>query len=436
MAKFTEKELQDMAKQKKALEVSYEMYEKTKKESEKRMKTATNEDGTKKYSQADIDEEMKLINEAQQELLGKYVYFGGDADELVNKGKKTKAKAARIPVDYADKTVVDMLNEINAKEEESKMLTETSTQKIEKDYLPNKGEYSQQASFDVIPLPSRGECYRNKMEKIPVAYLTAYDENMIIAPNLYNDKIILDMILQEKILNNTIDPADMINGDRDAIILFLRASGYGNEYPITATDNVTGQEFDAVVDLSKLKYKQFKLKGDDNGWFDFELPVSKKNIKFKFLTHRDLMTLKKLEELEDTRLRKDRIKEMVDTLDFFIEKDNDIEKAEKVKVRQAIRNIESWEEGMDEDEALRYTHSVTNRLELAIMAVDGNTDRRYISSFVKNMNVKDSSALRKYINANEPGIDYTIEIEKPESLGGGSMSVFLQLDEYVFLNIA
>ena len=70
------------------------------------------------------------------------------------------------------------------------------------------------------------------------------------------------------------------------------------------------------------------------------------------------------------------------------------------------------------------------------MEVDGVTDRRMIRDFVKNMNVRDSSALRKYINDNEPGIDYNITIEKPESLGGGSMSVFLQLDQYIFLNVA
>jgi hypothetical protein len=52
------------------------------------------------------------------------------------------------------------------------------------------------------------------------------------------------------------------------------------------------------------------------------------------------------------------------------------------------------------------------------------------------MNVKDARAIRRYINENEPGIDYNIEIQKPESLGGGSMTVFLQLDQYVFLNVA
>ena len=60
----------------------------------------------------------------------------------------------------------------------------------------------------------------------------------------------------------------------------------------------------------------------------------------------------------------------------------------------------------------------------------------YIYDFIKKMNVRDSSALRKYIQANEPGVDYNIEIERPQSLGGGSMKTFLQLDQFLFLNIA
>ena len=91
---------------------------------------------------------------------------------------------------------------------------------------------------------------------------------------------------------------------------------------------------------------------------------------------------------------------------------------------------------MSEEDSLLFTHAITNRLEMSIMEVDGVTDRKIIRNFVRNMNVRDSSALRKYINDNEPGIDYNIEVEKPESLGGGSMPVFLQLDQNIFLNIA
>lgn len=70
------------------------------------------------------------------------------------------------------------------------------------------------------------------------------------------------------------------------------------------------------------------------------------------------------------------------------------------------------------------------------MAVNGITDKQYIYDFIRRMSVKDSSALRKYIQQNEPGVDYNIEVERPASLGGGSMKTFLQLDQFLFLNIA
>ena len=70
------------------------------------------------------------------------------------------------------------------------------------------------------------------------------------------------------------------------------------------------------------------------------------------------------------------------------------------------------------------------------MAVDGITDKKYIYDFIRKMNVRDSAALRRYMTQNEPGIDYNIKIERPESLGGGSFTTFLQLDQFLFLNIA
>ena len=45
--------------------------------------------------------------------------------------------------------------------------------------------------YDMLPLPSKGECYDNGMSTIAVSYLTANDENMIVSPNLYHDGLIL-----------------------------------------------------------------------------------------------------------------------------------------------------------------------------------------------------------------------------------------------------
>ena len=56
------------------------------------------------------------------------------------------------------------------------------------------------------------------------------------------------------------------------------------------------------------------------------------------------------------------------------------------------------------------------------------TDKKYIYDFIRKMPVRDSAALRKYMNQNEPGVDYNITIERPESLGGGTVTTFFLFD--------
>jgi len=393
---------------------SIEMYEKTKKETYEKMKGATNKgDGSRRYSDEEINDHIKVIDRAEQDVIEDYLSRGGDP-EVLKKFETKKQKTKTKPV-VSPSTETNVVRDI--------------------DIIPAKDSISSQETYDIIPLPSKGECYKAKLSKIPVAYLTAYDENMIVSPNLYRDKLIIDTILEHKVLSDVINPCDLLEGDREAIILFLRASGYGVEYPITAKDDITGEEFETVIDLSKIGYKEFKLKGDENGYFDFELPVSKHKIKFKFLTHQDNVDIQDMDTFENKGLLKDKIEDIVTTLDIYIDEDTDVSKSNKAKIREAIRTIGTWGDGIDGENA-RFTHTITNKLERSIVSVDGITDRKMISDFIQKMNVKDSSSLRKYINENEPGIDYRITIQKPESLGGGSMEVFLQLDQFIFLNIA
>jgi hypothetical protein len=425
----------------KRLKNNYIMYENTKKETSKRLKHAVNQDGTKKYSEEEIQNNLKLISNAEQDIVEQFKMAGGKMEELdpkvdIQEDATVSATNNPMPTPIKEKAE-DVYRSID--EERKKILDEqisATATKIEQEYIPTKGNYNAEEAFDVIKLPSKGEGYKEKISRVSVAYLTAYDENMIVSPNLYRDNLILDYIVQEKLLSKEIDPLDLLEGDRDAIILFLRANGYGNEYPITAIDDVTGKEFEAIVDLSKLNYKEFNLVGDSNGWFPFTLPVSKKEIKFRFPTHRDIILLDKMQEAEEPKIMKETLKNYVNTLDSYVEKENKLERDEKIKVRQAIRTLEKWGDDMEEENSLKFNHTLTNRLNLLIMAVDGITDREYISNFIRKMNVRDSSALRKYMTKNEPGIDYNITVQRPEELGGGSMTTFLQLDKFLFLNIA
>ena len=452
---MTQEELEIANKKAMAIDLaSYEMFEKTKRETTTKMREKHNADGTRMYSDEKIEEQIQSIQAAQDDVVRDYLQRGGKIEDFQaakKKSSKPKAKTSSITdimKQYSQPEPVSSVKSepINIPEPQKPQYvepvkSETETERVVKtdiDIIPKRGTIGNGEFYDVIPLPSNGECYKSKLSKIPVAFLTANDENMIVSPNLYRDNKIIDAILEQKILNNTIEPADLLEGDREAIILFLRANGYGVEYPITATDDKTGEEFDTVVDLSKISFKPFNLKGDANGWFDYTLPVSKHEVKFRFLTHRDNLMLQKLEEKEVKSLQKGRIDDVVEKIESFLDEDEVLTKTEKVQIREAVKNLNAWSSKLEDSDNTGegFSHAVTNRLEACIMSVDGITNRDMIRDFVLNMNVKDSSSLRKYINENEPGLDYKLTIEKPQSLGGGSMDVFLQLDQFVFLNIA
>ena len=161
------------------------------------------------------------------------------------------------------------------------------------------------------------------------------------------------------------------------------------------------------------------------------MPVSKDEIKFRFLTHRDYINLTKLDEIEIGSLRKAEIEKYNSKLKYYLGEDEELTVAERKEVTNAINKLEEWSEKF-KDDASHFSHRATNELEMQIMSINGNTDRQFIHNYIGTMPIKDASAIRKYIAKNTPGVDYNLEIEKPESLGGGSMSVFLQFDQFIF----
>ena len=431
---------EERIKQLKLLKSSYDMYEKSKKDTKTKMGQKMNSDGSPFYTQAQIDEKLKLIQGMEDEVIEQYVALGGDINQLkVLKKSSSKPKAQR--------TVMDVMNEqpVQPRQVEVQSVPVESNPVAQPIKVPNPAaqvEVETQAPtgaiYDVIPLPSGGECYQNKMGRVKVAYLTAYDENILVSPNLYNDNKVLDEILRHKLINCPIAPENLLQGDRDAIILWLRATGYGNDFPITATDNETGQKFDAVVDLSKINFKPFNLKGDENGFFEFETPVKKDKIKFRFLTAGDNDYLNELDEEERRKSVVGKLEDICEKLSSIVANDKTLGKDEKKKVFDAQNALNAWKDKLIDsgEEDVPFTNIITNRMQLMTMEVNGNRDRNFIYQYIMSMNVRDAAAYRKYVAENEPGLDFNIEVQRPESLGGGTVSVFLQLDQFLFFNIA
>ena len=230
-------------------------------------------------------------------------------------------------------------------------------------------------SFDVIPLPSKGKLYKNKKSSIRVAYMTTADENILTSPNLLQSGKFLEILFNRKILEPELRYKDLHVGDRNAIMLWLRATAYGEMYPITIYDE-NDEPFDSEVDLNELKTIELGAEPDEDGLFDFQFPLSKINIKFKLLTCGD-----------------------VDYIEELVSKDTE----NKSLVNQ--------------------TNTYT--LQKLIVEIDGERNKTYINDFINQIRIYDAKALTDYIKKIESGIDLTIDVTTP---GGGSISTFLPLN--------
>ena len=385
---------------------------------------------------------VKQIERAQEDVIKQI--------NSIDPSALNKRKASSTIFDDTDISMFDMLkaneedNRINTVSEENdskkidtveeeQVMSQSETVDSEK---TNFNDVDPSLQYDVIQLPSNGQCYKSKIDRVPVAYLTAYDENIITSPNLYKDGLVIDFLLKNKIVNKDINVDDLVSGDADAIILFLRATSYGPDFPIVVQDPETGEQIETSVDLTTLKPKEFKLNGDENGHFEFVTPLRKDTIKFRYLTRGQERKLKQVTELEGYGTKSHMLERERELLLAALSNDKVLNESERKSIRAAINTMKNWSKRLSDLNDSEYTKIMTNNMQLQVVAVNGNYDREYVRKYVNAMPARDSLALRKYINNNMPGIDFNIEIQRPESLGGGSFKTFLNWDDSVFLNIS
>ena len=315
-------------------------------------------------------------------------------------------------------------------------LEEISFESQSNQVLPTISDSDSNTQYDVISLPSNGECYKSKQKSVAVSFLTAYDENLITSPNLYKDGLIIDFLLKHKVIDKKIDVDKLCVGDGDAIILWLRATGYGSDFPVVVTDPITDKQFEALIDLTTIKTKPFTLKGDENGYFSFTTPNAKDLIKFRFLTRGDEKKLEKLNKYENIGVKKQLILSNLNDIIQILATDVELDGLTHEDRNKITDNLYAWAKSVNENKKSTISKLITNRLEMSIVSINGNEDKKYIKEYIKKMPARDSLELRRYMLENEPGMDFEVEVQRPVSLGGGSFKTFLPWDDTVFYHIS
>lgn len=216
-------------------------------------------------------------------------------------------------------------------------------------------------SYEVVKLPSKGLFYENKLSEVQVEYMTSKDEDLLTTPSLIESGRVLDILLKRKIKTKGVNVNDLLPGDRNAILLFLRTSSYGNQYTVTVPDPRTGVHFEEEIDLTKLKYKEVKETPDEDGYFSVYIPMRKKMVKLKLISSgEDDAILKNAEE-----------------------------------IKEAYNN--------------EFTEYNTMKLKASIVSIDGKSDRNYINKFVDAMPARDSLTIRRKLRDISPDIDMEYE---------------------------
>lgn len=217
-----------------------------------------------------------------------------------------------------------------------------------------------------IELPSLGIFYPNGKKTVKIKYLTAEEDDVLFSPELIKSGRVLDALLQIVVVDKELNPDDMIVGDRNAALIHVRRMGMGEDYrPGKMTCPSCGEQYEPLVDLSKLKLKYLENKPDERGEYDFFLPIIKKNIKFRLLNGKD---------------------------------ENKISKATQTTKKGGSSTY-------------KVSKGVTERYRLQIMEVEGNRDKLYISKMISAMPMKDSLVFREYTKLMSPGVDFNYEFE-------------------------
>lgn len=393
-------------------------------------------------SDKEIEEHIKKNREYEQEMIKK----SKDVFEKVKETVKEKSVANKIGVTNEEniervKVENSTANEVNQPTKvQNTTVKETTSKKKKVENIKYDFDFSNipnWVQYDVLPLPSNGMCYPVtsplRCGRIPVAYLTAADENIIASPNVYRDGKLLDIILERKILDKRINVSDLSSGDRDAIILWLRATSYGEDFPISTTNPKTGKRYNVTIKLSQFGYNDFDLESDENGLFTYTTSNGDE-IKFKFFTNEDEEELKNIITSQVTDTNKI---DVLKNLNYITETLNRIEFSDEEK-SMLVEDIDEIKDivGTDISEVDEhvYPSTITEQMIMHTVSVNGNSDREFIKNYVENMRAKESMDYRNYFVDNKPGVDFNFNVNIPESDGGGSFATFLRIDDTIFIN--
>ena len=225
-----------------------------------------------------------------------------------------------------------------------------------------RADFGMDIPAETVPLPSLGKVYPqgsplHMRETVDITPMSTREEDILTSRALLKKGTVITELIRSCLVDKSIDPASLVAGDRNALMVAIRVTGYGAAYEAEIECDECNVKAPREFNLADLPIKSLDIDPVRPGenLFEFSLPRCKKVVKFRFLTGRDEEEILALQE-----------------------------KQKKL--------------GISSDAA------VTTNLFHSIVSVDGIEDRQKLAGFIRVMPAMDSLALRSYVKDHEPGI--------------------------------
>ena len=225
---------------------------------------------------------------------------------------------------------------------------------------------------EFVDLPSRGEYYPEdhplyKQDCVEIRYMTAKDEDILSSKTLLKKGVAIERFLANIFVDKRIKPGNLLVGDKNAIIIASRITGYGSEYKTRILCPVCGTHTEADFDLEEKKTKGaessdlYDITKTENNTFVVQLPKSEVSVEVKLLygtDERKLLTV-------SAQRKKKKLPEV----------------------------------------------NLTEQFRACMVAVNGHTKRNVIDSFIYSMPALDSRYLRDAMTEVTPNIELKQQFE-------------------------
>lgn len=243
---------------------------------------------------------------------------------------------------------------------------------------------------EFVNLPSKGQFYPEGHplageESIEIRYMTAKDEDILTSQSLIKKGIAIDRLLQNVLVDKRIDVNTLLVGDKNALLVATRVTGYGAEYATNVSCPSCGETGEHTFDLQDGEMTDTHAALEEVGGeitstntFTITLPLTKATVECRFLTGEDEHKMQKEAE------------------------------------RKARRN-------MDES-------PLTDQFRAFIVSVNGDNSVMNIAAFIQNLPARDSRTLRAAYGDVMPGVDLTQHYSCPNCGYSADMEVPLTVD--------